>query len=245
MTGYVLVIEDKARIEPLLLRVVSDTFLSVVTIATIAAAKRKLVESQPVLIAADVNISGEIGGGFKLARELSEHQSLASIPLFLFSDKLNEEVIREATSSGAKALIPWPISQEALKQRLSSYIAVPTSESAKDENEGETINSEVKRAASSPAELVSAEKSSQTTGAISPVPNATAEVDVAAKKLQLAQQILAKVLHNLKTSALLDVVDLEDVPQVVAEITKAVCSQIDSNKVQSATLESALSGKKS
>ncbi len=44
------------------------------------------------------------------------------------------------------------------------------------------------------------------------------------KKLQIAQQILAKVLYDLKTSHLLQVVDFEDVPRVVSEVTRSVCN---------------------
>ena len=231
MTGYVLVIEEKPRIEPLLLRVLSDTLFSTVSLNSITAAKRKLVESAPILVAADVNLGSEIGAGFKLARELSEHQSLAKIPLFLFSDKLSEEVIREATSSGAKALIPWPISQEALRQRLAALIGGPS------------------ESAPSLVETTPAKTEASRTGpktALAPEVRVAVE-DPNTEKLQLAQQILAKVLHNLKTSALLDVVDLEDVPQVVGEITKAVCAQMGSvatTPAQAVTLESALRGKK-
>lgn len=43
------------------------------------------------------------------------------------------------------------------------------------------------------------------------------------EKLEYAEQLLAKVVNNLKTSHLLQVVDKEDVPRVVSEITRKVC----------------------
>jgi PleD family two-component response regulator len=44
-----------------------------------------------------------------------------------------------------------------------------------------------------------------------------------AEKLKLAQHLLAKVLHNFKTSDLLQVIEKEDIPQVIFGITRTVC----------------------
>jgi hypothetical protein len=41
--------------------------------------------------------------------------------------------------------------------------------------------------------------------------------------LTYSQRILATVLHNLKTSDLLQVVEPEDVPRIVFEMTRTVC----------------------
>jgi len=38
-----------------------------------------------------------------------------------------------------------------------------------------------------------------------------------------AQRLLAQVLHNLKTSNLLDMIELEDLPETLLEMTKKVC----------------------
>lgn len=40
---------------------------------------------------------------------------------------------------------------------------------------------------------------------------------------QFAQKLLAQVLHNLKTSNLLEVAEREDVPRIVAEMARKVC----------------------
>ena len=52
-------------------------------------------------------------------------------------------------------------------------------------------------------------------------------------KVKRAQQILAAVLHNLKTSDLLHVVDLEDVPRVVLQMTRQVCDPVSSESAPS------------
>jgi CheY-like chemotaxis protein len=51
-------------------------------------------------------------------------------------------------------------------------------------------------------------------------------------KIRKAQQLLALVLHNLKTSDLLRLSDIEDVPQVVFEITRSVCGIRESSRGQ-------------
>lgn len=57
-------------------------------------------------------------------------------------------------------------------------------------------------------------------------------------KLKRAQQILASVLHNLKTSDLLQVVELEDIPGIVMQMTRKVCDP--SSDSASRTLDDAL-----
>jgi response regulator RpfG family c-di-GMP phosphodiesterase len=42
-------------------------------------------------------------------------------------------------------------------------------------------------------------------------------------KLNYVQQLLAKVLHNLKTSDLMTIAEYEDVPRIVLEMTRSVC----------------------
>lgn len=52
------------------------------------------------------------------------------------------------------------------------------------------------------------------------------------EKLLYAQQLLAKVLHNLRTSALLDVADMEDVPRIVLQMTRTVCGIREESKIE-------------
>ncbi len=211
MTGYVLLIDEKGLIEPVLARVFEHSLLTIVSLPSVTAAKRKLIEERAALVISVAAFASDPEGGYRLARELSGHETLSTIPLVLVSNELTEEVIRKATDVGARALIPWPVSVESLQARLKpllgDLLALPQPETAPPLRKPETTASEPPARTSTPV------------GAAPPASTGEA----ASEKFQLAQQLLAKVLHNLKTSALLDVVDLEDVPEVVVEITRSVC----------------------
>lgn len=206
MTGYILLLEDRGGIEPVLSRALEHSLLSLVSCPSITAGKRKLIESQPVLILCAAAFANDSEAGFKLATELSNHESLSTIPLVLVSDQLSEDVIRRASAAGARSLIPWPLSADALQVRLRPLLG---------DQLGQPTPSAVRNETKPVAEELP-------TADVPIVPLAPSE-DAHAAKFQLAQRLLAKVLHNLKTSALLDVVDLEDVPGVVVEITRSVC----------------------
>ena len=212
MDPFVLIIDDLGRVEAILERVLEGLPLRTESFSDPGLAKRRLIESTPVVIISLATFQNHPDGGFRLAKELSGHSELSTIPLLLVSENLSEDVIRQAADTGAKALIPWPVTVESLRNRLRPYLAefFP-----------------VPKVPVEPAPIVATPAPRAPTAATTS-PSASASSD---HKIQLAQQLLAKVLHNLKTSALLEVVDLEDVPQVVMEITRAVCGGSSGAKV--------------
>lgn len=230
MSGYVFLIDDQQRVEPVLARALQHTILTIVPFTSTAAAKRKLIEEQPKLILCAAAFAADPDGGFRLARELSAHEVLRAVPLLLIIDQLNEDVIRAASAAGAKSIVPWPVSAESLQQRLRPYLdelAAAASASNSDLISTRPTSGD----APSPAEPgKGAAPSTPKLGISTPASGAPVQTplqggteDPLPRKFAFAQHLLANVLHNLKTSALLDVVDYEDVPTVVNEITRAVC----------------------
>ena len=190
------------------------------------------MERTPDLVVCRIALQSGQEAGYQFARELSEHQELSTIPVLLVADELSEDVIRRASTSGAKSVLPWPLTVDALRMRVSVYLIDKLA----------TVSSKVlslSSAAQFAAQFVGEDESQAPTES--------------EQKIHLAQQLLARVLHNLKTSALLDVVDLEDVPQVLGEITKAICvdprvittalEQVRAGKVESSALESGAQAK--
>jgi DNA-binding response OmpR family regulator len=198
---FLLLVDDQGRIEPVLERALKGSDVSVRAFLDIATAKRSLIEATPMLIVTSSSFQTDPDGGFRFAKEVSAHSELSKIPLLLLSEDLSEDVIRRASESGAKALVPWPVSVESLKKRIAAFfpqeqpLSLPADSAASPQQQQEQTPSEK----AAPLQASSEEK------------------------VRRAQHLLAQVLHNLKTSALLEVIDIEDVPRVVSEITRAVC----------------------
>ena len=183
---FFIVIDGGGEIAPIVERAVASAGVSVVSVASVAAAKRKLVEAAPLMLISRASFVDDIDGGYRLGRELQSHASLSTIPLVLVDADLNEESLRKATESGAKALIPWPVSAESLAIRLAALL--PSVQF------GEVAATPTKPVEAPPV-AAAAVTAGQAAVAARPV--------VQSEKLQLAQQLLARVLHSLRTSDLL------------------------------------------
>ena len=207
MDSVVFLIDDLGRVESILEKAFVGTPLKLQVFNDTAAAKRRLLEQSPTLIVSLATFQNNPDGGFRLATELSGHDVLSAIPLVLVSEQLSEEIIRRALDSGAKALVPWPVTIDSLKNRLKPFLEslMPEPPAAAPVKTAPVKTAPVQAA---PAQTVK-----------EPASSASSSNE---EKIHVAQQLLAKVLHNLKTSALLEVVDLEDVPRVVMEITRSV-----------------------
>lgn len=210
---FFIVIDGADEIGPVVERAVASAGVSVVRAASVAAAKRKLVEAAPLMLISRASFAEDLDGGYRLGRELQSHASLSTIPLVLVDADLNDESLRKATECGAKALIPWPVSAESLAIRLAALVPGVKF--------GEVLAAPVKPV-EPPQPAASAVTAGQAAVAARPV--------VQSEKLQLAQQLLARVLHSLRTSDLLEVADLEDVPAIVFQMTRTVCGMNDESR---------------
>lgn len=209
MPGFILVVDDQDRIAPIVEAAVHDANVRVVSVPGFAAAKRKLIQAAPNLIISAVSVKDEPpGSGYKFCRELKQHSELLRIPILLVTDNMTGDSIRTATEAGANGLMPWPMLVPGLRTRIAPLLP----------------------------ELMHVLKT-EVEGGTAPQPPPTMEQSEQGEKLQLAQRLLAQVLHNLKTSDLLQIADLDDVPRVVSEMTKKVCGISDSaagNRMKSA-----------
>lgn len=201
MSGYILVIDDQERI----LQVVEDATrgasVHAVLCTGFVAAKRRLIQSPPNLIISATELKTDpSNGGYKFCHELKQHGELSRIPILLISDALTADSIRLARENGANGLIAWPITVELLRGRIAPLIP----------------------------ELVETTRPVAPQPLVPTQPPQPSEGVETSTKLQLAQRLLAQVLHNLRTSDLLQIVDLDDVPRVVTEITRKVCGISDS-----------------
>lgn len=210
MNGYVLIIDDQNSAEPVVELALEGSSLSLVRVPDGPAAKRKIVQSVPEMILCNAGLSGDAEFGFRFCRELSSHGSFSQIPVMLLCERIEGSMIDQASASGARGMIPWPIDARALRMRLAPALpqlkgAPPQPAPAKEEEKPEPK----KERAAAPEAAVA-----------EPALGGDAEA-----KFKLAQQLLAKVLHNLKTSNLLEVIEEDELPAVLLEITRKVAGE--------------------
>ena len=198
MNEYILVIDAKDEIKALVDDALSGVNAKVLVSKDVNSAKRKLVQAVPCIILSVVNIDGDSKAGINLCHQLREHSEFSKIPLVLFSDSINDEILQQARVEGAKAVVPFSVLSTELRKFLNSLLPniVPK-----------------------PAEVKQVNKSTQ-----SQITSGSNVADLETQeKIEIAQRLMAKVLHNLKTSDLLQVVDKDEVAQVVYEMTRSVC----------------------
>lgn len=214
--GFFLVIDATGEVAQVVERAVIGAGVSVFAVTNIAAAKRKLIEAAPLMLVSRVTFSDDVDGGYRLGHELKSHEVLSSIPLVLVDTDISEETLRKATECGAKALVPWPVSAESLAIRIGALLPGLKLD--------EVAAAVVVKAPEAPEPSPAVRPS---TGMPSGQAAVAARTVVQSEKLQLAQQLLARVLHSLRTSDLLEVADLEDVPAIVFQMTRTVCGMKD------------------
>ena len=135
----------------------------------------------------------------------------------MYAEGVNQKLIRQATECGAKGLLSWPATVTAIQARVEPFLSQDLS-----------INEPKKIPASqttAPKPAPAAPKKKQASAV---VPASEEE------KLLMAQRLLAQVLHNVKTSDLLGIVEADEVPRVVFEMTRSVCGMNDEPRKASA-----------
>lgn len=194
VTNNILVVDGDRETARIVEEATSGSSVKVVPMADAALTKRRLLQERPLLVFCAVKLANDHEAGFRFCEELRAHDAYRDIPVFLFSEELSDEAIRRASTCGARGLMPKPLQASTLRVRLQPYLPKNPSTPA--------MQQKPERPESPPVLFVDDELS---------------------KKFHLAQTLLAKVLHNLKTSDLLKVAEEEDVPRVVFEITRSVC----------------------
>ena len=216
MSDTILIVDDKDRVADRVRMALGEMPLSVSTVTDARSAKQLLVQSEIALIMMDVALGADEQAGITLCRQLREHERFSDIPVILLSDSLGDELIQLASDSGAQGLVGWPFPLESIKKRLLSLLSQ------------KAISSQpLKSDQVSPAPATPPPTASKPSAAapVSAAPAPAAQAASLEDKLKHAQHLLAMVLHNLKTSNLLDLVEIEDIPGIVLQLTRTVCGE--------------------
>lgn len=183
-------------------------------------AKRQLLRHSPDLIIGEM--SGESGEQsiLKFFEELRGHESFRTIPLLAICHRRSSELASSCQDAGAQGVITWPVDDAVLKQKLKLLLGRETKSLLVGDEESQSLDG------GSSFDSHSIEAPSVFLGPESAVVDVSPEADEEMElKLKNAQRLLAMVLHNIKTSDLLRVSALEDVPRIVYEVTRKVCQQ--------------------
>lgn len=225
----ILVIDEFELLFGTLEPMISGSSVKMVRAKDVPSAKRKLIEAEPKVILIFTKIGTDEEAGYKFCKELQSHPTLSQVPVLLFSEELTDTVLRMGSESGAKGIAPWPLSAESLMRRLTTLLPelAEVSEASKEKPAAKPStsgSSDSLQTAKSPAKAAAAPVPPSRKNAPTQIIQAPKQLSDFDQKLQIAQQILARVLYDLKTSHLLQVVDMEDVPGVVAELTRSACN---------------------
>lgn len=218
MGRHILLVDSTGNLDKVLRQAVAGVDLGLFAVQEIAEAKRSLILHEPHLIVLTDSIGGNSEAGYVFCKELQSHSTLSKVPVLICVKDLTEDCIRKASDSGAKAIVPIGAG-DLLRKRIEQLLPglfgekATSSQLPKAENKQPPAAGDAKSVAKNTA-------ASQDHAGV-----AGSNEEGFEAKLKLSQNILAKVLHNLKTSHLLQVVELDDVPRVIVEITRSVCAQ--------------------
>ena len=246
VSHLVLILDDRGRLGPLVDEALSGAAVEVRTVTNSQEAKTVLLTEEPSVFLCNVTLEGDDKAGFSLCQQLRAHERFSELPVILVGDALDEDVIRGANESGVQGIVCWPIDCDILRSSLLPYLGgelpvaseqpveilstepvveghyVDEDDSLDDFDHEIEIEIDEEDEDEEEEEVVAG---GQSGAPISPEEAFGEEVVTIEAKLKKAQHLLAMVLHNLKTSNLLDVVDLEDVPGIVLQMARNVCGE--------------------
>lgn len=225
MSSYILVIDNQNSVEPVVELALEDSGLALVRVGDGQAAKRRIVQDVPALIICNGALAGDADFGFRFCQELSGHGSFSQIPVMLLCERIDGAAIERATASGARGMIPWPIDADALRMRLAP--ALPQLRDQKNTARSSSGRSEQGESIAKDSAVDSKKANRPSERLTRPEPEP--QLPDSDSKFKLAQQLLAKVLHSLKTSNLLEVIEDDEVPSALLEITKKVIAEYQAN----------------
>jgi len=209
LQNFVLVIEESKEITELCEQVLGEIQAKVVVAKDAVSAKGILIQSIPSVLICSLKLGDVEDAGFRLCEELQSREEFAQIPMLIVAQELRDGYSKRAREVGLQGLLSWPLTEGDFRSALSAYFSFGSSLPGQRESEfGESefeVEFEVEESTPKAA------------------PTKKPEPAVKDEKLELAQKLLAQVLHALRTSDLLSVAELEDVPQIVFEMTRGVC----------------------
>ena len=230
MPEYVLVIDESSAVVPVIELAVSEAGINVARADNPQAARRRIMIEAPRLILIHSQIGEDEEAGLKFCKGLKEHPTFAAIPVFILSKKVDDQLVATALQAGAKAMIPWPLEEEALRTRLVPVLPELTARSRQPQPSQRPAATKQRSAeASHEIEFDGDDETEPESGKVGESSKSPTLSGEAAEKFKLAQQLMAQALHTLKTSNLLEVVDKEDLPGVILEITRNICASAENS----------------
>ena len=217
--SHILVISQSEYLRSISTRAFVNGQYPVKIVESINLAKSSMLTEMPAVILCDTSLEGDEFGGNNFCKQIQNHSALSVIPVALFLENFNEEVLESAKETGAKMLFQAPVELEHLSTHVNALITGKLGSLEPSSSKSDSVVNEVESGGPI-LHGFSGELAEQ-------IPDLEESF---VGKLEIAKELLAKVLHNLKTSHLLQVVEKEDVPRIVLEITRSVCTVEDSEE---------------
>lgn len=242
-----LVIGGSGKLESLCIAAYPSEEVQLVFASDISSAKRCLVKKTPAVIICSDQVIGGSDAIIELSEQLREHPVFSQVPFLVVT---SGDGAIYGNVQGIRGIINPALAPEDFVKRVQNVIRgiitkevseVKASPSLFDNDtnaikKGRLSTNEDLLAAPSVGESKTAienrdliaDRKSSGAGDVGELAAKAKESSMVfdedfLKKINLAQRILAKVFVNLKSSSLLQIVELEDVPRVVFEITRTVC----------------------
>lgn len=187
--------------------------LSLHVVSSVPEAKMTMLKIPPTVIVTELDVPSASSQVLRFCREMRGHASFSNIPLLLVVRDNSATVVKMCQDSGAQTVMPWPSTAGEMFNRIEMLVSDDMSASIASSYE-DPLQDEQRLSLGQKSSAVVNKKSAS---------EATFE-----EKMAVAQRLLAMALHNLKTTNLLEVASIDDVPRIVSEITRAVCGQEDS-----------------
>ena len=191
--GYILVVEGEEELSGAVDDALTGCAVRRVVVSDFVSAKRRMISETPGLILCVLGIAGDAEGGYGFCSGLQEHSSFAQIPVLMFSPQITDEQIRRAAAAGAKGLMPCPPPAEGLRRRLAGLVPWVFEGAAASQGEE--------------------------SAAVEDIP---LDPEMS-RKVKFVELLLAKVLHDVKSSPLLRAAKRDEIPRLVFEMARRVC----------------------
>ncbi len=117
----VLVVDDSVSVRKALERILSTRQIKVVATGSGEEALKKLPESDPALVIADVVMPGM--DGFTLCAKIKADERYAHLPVLLISGIVNPDVVRQSAQAGAADIVKKPFTPEDLFPKIERAVA--------------------------------------------------------------------------------------------------------------------------
>jgi CheY-like chemotaxis protein len=109
--GRVLVVDDERHVRSMLREIVEHLGYDASTAASGELAIAAMAAVQPHVVLLDLKMPGMSGG--EVLKHLRQHHR--AVPVIVITGSMNEEIARQASASGAFAIIGKPFDMEALE----------------------------------------------------------------------------------------------------------------------------------